>query len=80
MLNSCSSSDNKLCECVQKGETLNELSAKALKTPVVSKEQQNKIEALRKEMHKACDEFKMMPTAELQQRRLSCKSLEIDAK
>jgi hypothetical protein len=80
LLASCSSDEHKLCQCVQKGENLNKLSQEALNTSVVSKEQQVKIETLRKEMHKLCDEFKMMPTAELQQKKLGCKSLEIDAK
>ena len=79
VLSSCSSSDNKLCLCVEKGEVLNKLSQEALQTPVVSKEQQAKIETLRKEMHKACDEFKMMPTAELQEKKSACPSLEIKA-
>jgi len=71
-LAACSNETNPLCECIQKSEALNNLSTEILAMEVVSKEKQEELFQLRKEIDAICAPFKMMGTEELYNLRNEC--------
>jgi hypothetical protein len=73
------SRNNELCTCIEKGKALDKYTTEVLRTGNVSKQQENRIELLRKEMHKTCDVFQFMPTKELQEKKQECASLQFEA-
>jgi hypothetical protein len=71
-LSACSTKTNPLCECIQKSESLNNLSSEILSSEIVSQEKQKELFRLRKEIDSVCAPFKMMGPEELYKMRNEC--------
>lgn len=70
-LASCSSRDQKMCDCLDSGEKLNKFSAKMLqKAP--SEEDQKKMKKLREEKATKCAGFRTMSGEEMRKRKATC--------
>jgi len=72
LMNVGCSSKNALCECIDKGDELNQFSSEILNSEVVTEEQENKLHSLREEVDQICAPFKEMGTKELYELREEC--------
>lgn len=66
------SSDKGLCDCLEKGNELNQLSNELLFSEEVTNEQEEQLQQLRNEVEIKCEQFKEMNPDELRKLRLSC--------
>lgn len=66
------SSKNALCECMDKGDELNQFSSELLHSDAVTVEQENKLHSLREEVDQICAPFKEMGPKELYELREEC--------
>ena len=66
------SSKNALCECIEKGDELNQFSSELLHSETVTEEQENKLHLLREEVNQICAPFKEMGPKELYELREEC--------
>lgn len=72
LTNSACSSKNGLCECIDKGDELNQFSSELLNSEVISEEQENKLYLLREEVDEICAPYKEIGTKELYELREEC--------
>jgi len=71
ILFSCGAKDTKMCECLEVGEELNQLSAKLL-TSDVTEQQKKDLFRLRAEKDKKCQDFQTMGGEEMLKRKAEC--------
>jgi hypothetical protein len=71
LLFSCGTKDTKMCECLEVGEELNQLSAKLL-TSEVTEQQKKDLFRLRAEKDKKCKDFQTMGGEEMLKRKAEC--------
>jgi hypothetical protein len=72
VMSACSNELNPLCDCIQKSESLNNLSSDILALETVSQEKQEELFQLRKDIDSICAPFKMMGPEELYKMRNEC--------
>lgn len=73
LFTACSSKDEQFCECLRAGEELNTASQKFM-TKSPSKEDQEKISALKDKKKEACTNYQEMSGEEMRTRKEACES------
>ena len=73
LLFACGTKDTKMCECLEVGEKLNQLSAKLLVNEVTEK-QKEELFRLRAEKEKKCKDFQTMGGEEMLKRKAECEN------
>ena len=68
---SCGSGDKKICDCLEAGDKLNQLSAQLLEGEVTPEKKAEMLK-LKKEKIKKCEEFQTMSGEEMLKRKAEC--------
>ena len=71
LLFSCGSKDTKMCDCLEAGDKLNQLSADLLVSEV-TKDQQEEMVSLKKDRDVKCKDFQTMSGEEMLRRKAEC--------
>lgn len=71
LLFSCGSGDQKICECLEAGDRLNQLSAELLEGEVTPAKKEEMLK-LKQEKNRKCKEFESMGGEEMLKRKAEC--------